>query len=336
MIYEYIWVDANGQLRGKTKISTDWYNNLPPVWNFDGSSTGQAPGSDSEVELTPIKVFTDPFRPSGLLVFCASGSAGCNYNDALTTFQYGGVAEHEFWFGIEQEYVLYERDERTIFGWPHWGFPEEQGKYYCGVGTANVVGREIIEEHMNKCMAAGLTISGVNAEVMLGQWEYQIGPCLGIDAAIELWVSRYILHRVCETYNVVASLNPKPVKGNWNGSGCHTNFSTKEMRGNGSKTLFENILNKLSEHHPEHMAVYGENNSERLTGTHETSNISDFSWGIGDRSASVRIPKSVVRDGYNGYMEDRRPGSNMDPFLVTSVLARTITVSGDMIGTISD
>lgn len=133
------------------------------------------------------------------------------------------------WFGIEQEYTLLDMDGRP-FGWPKCGFPGPQGPYYCGVGASKVYGRDIVEAHYRACLYAGINIAGTNAEVMPSQWEFQVGPTEGISAGDELWVARYLLHRVAEEFGVVVTLDPKPMEGDWNGAGAHTNFSTKAMR----------------------------------------------------------------------------------------------------------
>ena len=230
--------------------------------------------------------------------------------------------EHHPWFGLEQEYVLIDGHTNKPLGWPTDSTePEPQGKYYCGVGYKTVFGREIITEHYQACLKAGIKIAGVNAEVLPGQWEFQIGPCVGIDAGDHLWMARYLLHRICEKHKVIASFEPKPVLGDWNGSGMHCNFSTEQMRYDGGIKYIENAISKLSKNHNEHIKVYGDN-SKRLSGTHETSNIDNFTWGVGDRSASVRIP-ILVNDVGSGYFEDRRPASDADPYLVTSKIFET-------------
>jgi glutamine synthetase len=86
----------------------------------------------------------------------------------------------EFWFGLEQEYTLLGFDGWP-YGWPKNGFPAPQGPYYCGVGTGKVMCRDIVEAHYKACLYANIQISGTNAEVMPAQWEYQVGPCLGIN-----------------------------------------------------------------------------------------------------------------------------------------------------------
>lgn len=324
IIAEYIWIDAIGNLRSKARTL---YSDNYPLWNFDGSSTGQADVNDSEVILQPISIYDDPLRSKTFspnkqckLVLCECLDKSMNpiksntYNKANDIFN--KVKQSETWFGIEQEYVLYDKDR--ILGWPSDGEPEQQGKYYCGVGADRTFGRNIVEEHYNACLDAGLKISGINEEVLPGQWEYQIGPCEGISAANELWISRYLLHRICEKYNITASFEPKPID-HWNGSGLHVNYSTKQTRENIDDIYV--AIDKLSKKHKYHMQNYGDN-SKRLTGTHETSNPEIFTYGVGDRSSSIRIPLSVYNDK-KGYLEDRRPASNGDPYIITSLISET-------------
>merc|ERR1712137_980222 len=232
--------------------------------------------------------------------------------------------EEKPWFGIEQEYTLFEKDGRTPLGWPKGGYPGPQGPYYCGAGTDSAFGRSIMEAHYEACLYAGITISGTNAEVMPGQWEYQIGPCVGIDGGDHLWMSRYIMIRVCEAQQVNVSFDPKPIPGDWNGAGCHTNFSTKSMRevDNSVETIMMPMMEKLGAAHKEHIAAYGVGNEKRLTGRHETASIDTFKWGVADRGASIRIGNATKQKG-KGYFEDRRPASNMDPYVVTSLIFKT-------------
>jgi glutamine synthetase len=229
-------------------------------------------------------------------------------------------SNEEAWFGIEQEYTLFEG--RNPLGWPEGGYPAPQGPFYCGVGADEVFGREIVEEHLQLCMDAGLEVSGINAEVMPGQWEYQIGPIGPLDASDQMWISRWLLYRISEEYGVSATLHPKPVKGDWNGAGAHTNFSTKSMREKGGIDVINEACEKLSKNHDEHIIVYGAHNEERLTGLHETCSIKEFRYGVSDRGASIRIPMQTANDGY-GYLEDRRPSANMDPYRVCSILIET-------------
>jgi len=232
---------------------------------------------------------------------------------------------HVPWFGIEQEFTLLDADGHP-FGWPKNGFPGPQGPYYCGVGATRVYGRDIIESHYRCCLYAGVTISGDNAEVMPAQWEFQVGPCEGIKMGDELWLGRFILHRVAEEYGVVVTMDPKPIPGDWNGAGCHTNFSTKGMREEGGLKLIEAAIHKLSKTHFEHIFYYdpkgGVDNERRLTGHHETASMSQFSYGVASRKASIRIPRETANEG-KGYFEDRRPSSNCDPYAVTEAIVKT-------------
>ena len=228
--------------------------------------------------------------------------------------------DEESWFGIEQEYTFFVG--RSPLGWPEGGYPAPQGPFYCGVGADEVFGRDIVEDHMEACLEAGITFSGINAEVMPGQWEFQVGPVGATDAGDQLWLARWLLYRIAEEYGVNATLHPKPVKGDWNGAGAHTNFSTKAMRENGGIKVVEAACEALGKKHEEHIAVYGAHNEERLTGLHETCSIHEFRYDKNDRWGSIRIPMATVNAGC-GYLEDRRPSANMDPYLVCAALIET-------------
>eukprot|EP00999_Lentomonas_sp_LEN2_P002880 NODE_745_length_1222_cov_183.184475_g705_i0.p1 GENE.NODE_745_length_1222_cov_183.184475_g705_i0~~NODE_745_length_1222_cov_183.184475_g705_i0.p1 ORF type:complete len:352 (+),score=91.73 NODE_745_length_1222_cov_183.184475_g705_i0:74-1129(+) len=326
----YVWIDGSKQnLRCKTRTLEQAPKSPAdlPVWNFDGSSTGQAPGDNSDVLIRPVAIFRDPFRGDpNILVMCE-----CLNNDETphetnsrhhASKVFKKVEAEEPWFGIEQEYTMLDPVSKQPIGWPVGGFPGPQGPYYCGVGASKVYGRDIVESHYKACMYAGVKIAGTNAEVMAAQWEYQVGPCLGIEMGDHLWISRYILCHVAEDYNVDITFDPKPIPGDWNGAGCHTNYSTKSMRSAGGLKVIEAACEKLRPKHEEHIKVYGEGNERRLTGLHETARIDEFSWGVANRGASIRIPRQVGIDGH-GYMEDRRPASNSDPYVVTSKIAET-------------
>ncbi|KAK6039691.1 glutamate--ammonia ligase, catalytic domain protein, partial [Cooperia oncophora] len=232
------------------------------------------------------------------------------------------------WFGMEQEYLLLDRDGYPL-GWPKHGYPAPQGPYYCGVGANKVFGREVVNAHYRACLHAGLRLFGINAEVTPGQWEFQLGNCEGISMGDELWMARYLLHRVAEQFGVSVTFHPKPAvtMGDWNGAGCHCNFSTDEMRAEGGLAKIEAAMPKLAATHKEAISVYdphgGEDNKHRLTGRHETSSFDKFSWGVANRAASVRIPRGVAQEG-KGYLEDRRPSSNCDPYQVTRIIAESI------------
>jgi len=230
--------------------------------------------------------------------------------------------EEEPWYGIEQEYTLFCADKVTPLGWPKGGYPGPQGPYYCGVGAENAWGRNVADLHYKCCLHAGVKIAGQNAEVMPGQWEFQIGPCEGIQSGDDLWMARYLMVRVTEELGMCVSFDPKPIAGDWNGAGCHTNYSTAKMRATGGYKEIIAAIEKLGAKHAEHIAVYGEGNQRRLTGAHETAPIDKFSYGVANRGASVRIPRTAEKDGC-GYFEDRRPASNMDPYVVTSKIFKT-------------
>ncbi len=338
---EYIWIDGadpTPRLRSKTRILELPENPTPAdftPWNYDGSSTYQAPGKDSDLGLQPVYVACDPLRgPGNFLALCevldAEGTPHETNNRArLRQVLNAGGTQHDPWIGFEQEYTLYRG--RDPLGWPQGGYPGPQGPYYCGVGSRQVFGREFVEAHTKACLDAGLMIYGTNAEVLPAQWEYQIGPrgFKGDDndplkICDQHWIARWLLWRVGELFDVEPSLENKPVKGDWNGSGQHANFSTKDMRDprKGLKTI-EDAIASLALTHAAHIASYGAGLSERLTGLHETSSIHEFRHGIAHRGASIRIPRQV-HEKRCGYIEDRRPGANADPYLVTMMLIKTI------------
>lgn len=329
-IAEYIWIDARNKLRSKSKTlylnSTIIKIDSLPNWNFDGSSTEQATGNNSEVILKPVSIFKDPFRPTnGILVLCECYDIlmkpvkSNNRYNAKRIFDV--VETYKPWFGLEQEYTLYNNKTKRPLGWSINENPEAQGKYYCGIGADRVFGREIVEEHYQLCLNIGIKISGINAEVMPGQWEFQVGPVEGIDACDQLWMARYVMERLTERYDFTMSIDPKPMPGDWNGSGCHTNYSTNEMREEGGLDIIYQAIEKLEKKHMEHIKVYG-NNERRLTGTHETSRIDEFTSGVADRTASIRIPL-FTQQNKKGYLEDRRPASDIDPYLVLSKIVET-------------
>lgn len=331
---EYIWVGGSGtDIRAKTKTLSFVPKSVDelPEWNFDGSSTGQAPGHDSEVLLKPAYMVPDPVRGQPhVLVLCASAKPdgetvqGCNRAAAAALF--AQQPDTKPWYGLEQEYTLFASDGVTPLGWPKGAFPSPQGPYYCSVGALNAHGRAIAEAHYRLCLASGLTISGINAEVMPGQWEFQVGPVEGIEAGDQMWVARYLLERVAEDFGVSVSFANKPIKGDWNGAGCHANFSTAAMRAEGGYDVILSAMPKLQAKHAEHLAVYGAGNEERLTGGHETASFKTFEWGVANRGASIRIPRTTESSG-KGYFEDRRPGANSDPYLVTSKIYETVVLN---------
>lgn len=347
IVAEYIWVDSKYELRSKTKII--YFNPMAgvgrgkaeaqsynyPIWNFDGSSTGQAEGWCSELFIKPVAAYPNPFFTKEnntnihfMLVLCETLDKDLNplpsntYSNAKTIFD--KKKETEPWFGIEQEYFLLTEHDIMILTEGH----VEQGEYYCSSGFNKAIHRDIAVEHMLRCIDANLTVSGMNAEVAPCQWEYQIGPCTGIDAANQLIISRWILLRVAENNGVEVDFTPKPFD-NVNGSGCHTNFSTKKMRDdqNGISEIFQ-AIKKLSKKHSEHMKKYGEGNKKRMSGEYETSNYNIFSFDKDkpvDRGSSIRVGLETMKNK-KGYFEDRRPASNMDPYQVTSAIFETVVL----------
>jgi len=332
---EYIWIGGNNELRSKCRVMNECDSGYDkdsvyfyPDWNYDGSSTGQAIGSDSEVIIKARAVFKCPFREGdNRMVLCDTYLP--NGQSHITNHRAGAVEifdqkpDEEPWFGLEQEYFLIDLKTGKPLGCES-SIPE-QGPFYCGVGGGNALGRDVAEEHLEKCLYAGLRVSGINAEVAPAQWEFQIGPSLGIEAGDHLWMARYILNRVCEKYGVRVDLRPKLIK-EINGSGCHTNFSTKAMReGTAEKTgleIIDDAIMKLSKKHLEHMMIYGEGNKERMTGHHETASYDEFSFGRANRGRSVRIGNDTINNK-RGYFEDRRPASNCDPYLATAKIFET-------------
>lgn len=338
---EYVWLGGlMSDLRSKTKTLLKAPKTVAdlPDWNYDGSSCGQAPGTDSEVLLKPRAIYKDPFRGGeNILVMCdtykppSPADSGhdiklealpTNTRQACNIAMEKAKAE-EPWFGIEQEYTLLNATSKWPLGWPSNGFPGPQGPYYCSAGAGAAVGREIVEAHLKACYFAGINLSGVNAEVMPAQWEYQVGPCTGIDGPDQLWMSRYILLRLAELYNIEVTFDPKPVPGDWNGAGGHVNFSNNDTRKPGTGwDAIQAQIKKLEAKHALHIASYGEGNERRLTGKHETSSMDDFSWGVANRGASIRVGRAVPNDKC-GYYEDRRPSSNLDPYVVCRLLVET-------------
>eukprot|EP00801_Mesodinium_rubrum_P004004 Mrub_04006.p1 GENE.Mrub_04006~~Mrub_04006.p1 ORF type:complete len:447 (+),score=157.25 Mrub_04006:103-1341(+) len=340
---EYVWLGGDNELRGKTKTIHNCseiksLGDLPSPWNFDGSSTKQATGDDSEVFLKPVKFISDPFRGAPhVLVMCET------YSDLDLTIPgrtnlrhfaqkiFDASQDEDPWFGIEQEYVIMDLqtknkqknkqkiEEPWPLGFPRNGYPQPQGPYYCGVGGEHAFGRKFSEAVLFACLEAGLAVSGANAEVMCGQWEVQVGPCRGVDAADQLWLCRYIMQRLAEQFRVKVDLDPKPVKGDWNGSGCHTNFSCRSTRNDTACANIYKQLENLGNAGAKCTMFYGRKNYERLTGKHETSNIKDFTYGVADRGCSVRIPRTTDLEG-RGYYEDRRPSSDIDPYPVTAAI----------------
>ena len=325
---EYIWLDGTAPtqcLRSKTQVRHDFGGTLEecPMWCFDGSSTNQAEGNASDCLLKPVAIYPDPDRSNAFLVMTevmnADGTPHATNGRATINDD-----DNDFWFGFEQEYFLWDVDTQLPPGFPHGGFPAPQGPYYCSVGAANTFGRDCVEEHFDICLEAGLNVEGINAEVAAGQWEFQCFAKGAKQAGDEIWVSRYLLERTGEKYGYAINYHPKPLGDtDWNGSGMHANFSNGAMRDLGDETVFTKICEEFGKNIERHMSVYGADNDQRLTGKHETQAINEFSYGVSDRGASIRIPIGTVEDGWKGRLEDRRTSSNADPYKVAAAIIKT-------------
>ena len=347
IIAEYIWIDGESPtayLRGKTNIITRSKRITKlseiPKWGFDGSSTKQALSGGSDCGLQPVYFVPDPIRGTPhILVLCEvmtfpDWNPHPSNTRSLLRKIFRKHRHRKPIFGLEQEYTMFDADSLRPHRWPekNW-FPAEQGPYYCGVGVDEVYGLLLKEQHLFACVEAGLSVSGTNAEVMPSQWEFQIGPLPPLEVADQTWVARWILYRLGVDRQISIKLYPKPIPGPWNGAGLHSNFSTKEMRagGRGKRSLraIESACERLGRFHKAHMKeyVYGAGNRRRLTGLHETCDYHKFRWGVGDRSASIRIPAKVAMNGH-GYLEDRRPAANMDPYRVAYAIIATVCDKG--------
>ncbi|PSL33412.1 glutamine synthetase beta-grasp domain-containing protein [Chitinophaga ginsengisoli] len=326
---EYIWLDGyqpTQSLRSKTKIERNFSGKLEdlPMWSFDGSSTRQAPGGSSDCLLKPVFMVKDPQRKDAYLVMCevleASGKPHASNGRATIEDD-----DNDFWFGFEQEYFLWSPDNNKPLGFPDGGYPNPQGQYYCSVGANNAFGRDIVEEHLDVCLAAGLNVEGINAEVAAGQWEFQIFAKGAKEAGDQIWIARYLLERIGEKYGVSINWHCKPLGTlDWNGSGMHANFSNTLLRTAGNKVVYDKVCEAFRPVVREHIDVYGADNHLRLTGLHETASIHDFSYGVSDRGASIRIPVATVEKGWKGYLEDRRPNSAADPYKVAARIIKTV------------
>lgn len=327
---EYIWLDGSEPTQGlrcKTKVVEGFSGKLEdcPMWSFDGSSTNQAEGGSSDCLLKPVACFPDPGRMgNGYLVMTevlnADGSA--HETNGRSTID---DDDDDFWFGFEQEYFLWDPETNLPLGFPAGGYPPPQGPYYCSVGAKNAYGREIVEEHLDLCLEAGLNVEGINGEVAAGQWEFQGFAKGAANAGDEMWLGRYLLERTAEKYGVAINWHPKPLgPTDWNGSGMHANFSNTTLRTAGDKAVYDKICEAFAPRIKEHISVYGHDNDKRLTGLHETQSIDKFSYGVSDRGASIRIPIATVESGWKGWLEDRRPASNADPYRVAAEIVKTV------------
>jgi len=341
---EYVWIGANGfrneswTMRSKLKIMKLQKEDVEklaagdtsvlPLWSFDGSSTGQATGENSDCILMPVRAITDTVRNDGrsVIVLCEvlnpdGTSHVTNHRRKLVDLELANF-NLQAAFGLEQEYSV-TKDRRPL-GFPLGGYPPPQGPYYCSVGGDRCFGRNISDELADACIRSGLHITGTNVEVKPGQHEIQIGgPAVGATlVSDEIWLARWLLLKIAEKHGYGVTFEAKPVHGDWNGAGMHINFSTAQLRNAGTKELFEKHMAALAATHHEDMKSYGADNHFRMTGELETSSPDKFSWGISDRGCSVRIPIQTVNNEWNGYYEDRRPSSSIDPYLAVQVHIR--------------
>jgi glutamine synthetase len=341
---EYIWLDGHStpNLRSKSRYLPHTVRELEecPCWGFDGSSTKQAAGEDSDCVLRPVKMYKNPideYMSSSYLVLCevdnVDGTPHVSNTRKPLIHTIDDTLKYDMWFGIEQEYVLEDVGTQRPVGWPENGsYPKPQGEYYCGVGCVNTKAKQLVEEHAKACLDAGLNIHGTNAEVMLGQWEYQLGTEDALDISDDLWISRYLLYVLAENYGLVPNFHPKPIEGDWNGSGAHINFSTQKMREEWDMNMFRDFCGHFGNYAEDMISNYGENNHLRLTGGHETAHIDDYSYGVSDRGCSIRIPHTTANSNGNGYLEDRRPASNIDPYrAINSLVSSTHATEKNMV-----
>jgi len=339
---EYFWLDGNGtkNIRSKVRYVTmrpqqRLQPQSIPEWGFDGSSTNQAETENSDCILKPVRVWQNNFEsrqsPSYYVLCEVMNSDGTPHESnargkLMEAWTNPDSREEQYIIGIEQEYTLVDPQTKKPLGWDNYenNTPPPQGEYYCGVGAEVNISRNIAEGHANMCISNDIKFEGYHPEVMLSQWEYQIGLCGPLDAADQLWMSRFLLQRIGERMDIAISYDPKPVEGDWNGSGAHINFSNKRMREDIDLGYINLLCASLQESHSEAIGAYGEGNDRRLTGKHETSSSDNFTWGESDRSASIRIPLSTVKEG-RGHIEDRRPSANMDPYEALTYLISTVS-----------
>ena len=337
---DYVWLD--GYETKNMRMKTRYYNGYEidikdvPVWGFDGSSTDQAEGKNSDCILEPVKLYRDASDPMGMthIVLCEVMNPDGSPHETNSRAKMRQIIEDcgglekvskDMMFGIEQEYVIFDKKTGRPSGWPDNGFPPPQGRYYCGVGGDCVEHQDLIDEHASICNRAGIPIQGTNAEVMLSQWEYQVGPANAIDVCDHLWVARYLLEKMAAKENLYIRLDPKPISGDWNGSGAHINFSSKFMREDATIELLKDMCSALGKFKMEMLSTYGNDNQLRLTGKHETAHINDYNWGVSDRGASIRIPASTAIKG-KGHLEDRRPAANIDPYEAVAAITKYVNI----------
>lgn len=311
----YIWIDATGEnIRLKDRI----LNEIPkliadiPKWSYAENPPYQT-GSSIEMMLYPRALYRNPFKPGkhDVIVMCDTyqpdGSPfHTNHRHAMQT-SVDKTIEQEPIFGIEQKYTLLDEQGQPFIR------PKNElmeGTNYCGVGFNGIYARDLVESHALACLYAGIDFSGTNADEFPLQWRYKIGPSVGIQAADDLWVSRYILVRIAEEFGICVTL--KSIEGDRNQTRAHINYSTAAMRADGGIKVIREAIKLLEHEHNEHLKVFD---------AHE-SKIDTFSWDVADRNVSVRVPESVA-ESEKELLKDRGPPSNMDPYVVCNALLTT-------------
>ncbi|XP_026729239.1 glutamine synthetase 2 cytoplasmic-like isoform X2 [Trichoplusia ni] len=328
----YVWIDGSSiNLRSKDRT----FEFVPkstkdlPIWYFDGSNTGQAKEENSDTYIFPQNIYHDPFRRgSHIMVLCDTyqhnyqPTSTNHRKNCLVLCEKGEVEEP--WFGFNQEFFLTTTEGRPL-GWPAGGFPAPPGPYYCATGANKIVARDLMEAFFRCCLFAGIQLNGINPGTTPSQWNFQVGPSPGIRSADDLWMARYILSRLAEEYGTVASFEPQPVP-DWPGNGTFVYFSSKDMREDDGILVIERAIDKLARRHGAHINEYdannGGDNARRLTGKNGQPHIKDFTAGVANRTCAVRIPRQVSEDK-KGYLEDRRPAANADPYRIISIMLRT-------------
>jgi glutamine synthetase len=331
---EYVWLDGykpEPNLRSKVRITGKEINGLQdiPEWGFDGSSTKQAEGYSSDCYLKPVRIYRKDGKQNSDTIYVLCEVMDSEGNPHNTNDRAKLDEDFNFWVGFEQEYFIRHGHNKPILGFQNGGVIDPQGVYYCGVG-GQMYGRNLSEEHLDMCLNYNIGIEGTNAEVAIGQWEYQVFAKGKLKSADDLWMSRYFLYKIAEKYGYEIELHPKPLtSGDWNGSGLHTNFSNERMREQGGEEYFKSIFQVFESRADIHIQNYGSDNHLRLTGKHETQSINKFSWGVSDRGASIRAPK-VVGEIWKGYLEDRRPASNGNPYSILRVISDSLDLAEDL------